>query len=560
MDRSCAQGSVLRRIFEFSPEAAVMLDGERHITWTNAAFNELMKYPEGNLEGECISKLYCDEHTPSFYDSIWETAASDELYRGTVWWMGAQGGHIPAVITVAPVMNADSEITAYAITFSHAPNTLRLSEGGHDPRKDELTGLLTKDSFETLIEHKLIDYRKNGGECAVMMFDIDRLNAINDMYGVESTNMLLRQVAARFVKCLPEGSSVARGDDEFWALIEDHNVLKSMSAFAGELLETMDKPFYVSEIEIDFCISASIVFYGDDCSMTKEAIFENLIRTLHIPKQNWQSSYHIYKSKSSLAAQAIQKEELREAITRNEFLLYYQPKIDANMHRLVGLEALVRWQKPGRGMVPPGEFIPVVEASGLMPMLGENIFKMVCAQIQEWDKKGLNDFKVAVNISSMQFTDKSLSGKLIASMTEYDVDPNRIELELRENFASGNGETTLCIMTSLADAGVRFSLDDFGTTCPSINLLKEYPISSLKIDRFFTKSLPDNKDSRDMVVAMTSLAHGLDLKVVAEGVETMAQLEYIESIGCDEMQGYFIAQPLPVDDIEELIRSYQNAE
>lgn len=547
--------SVLRRLFEFSSKAAALLDAERNLIWVNNSFEKFIDYPEGSLDGKPVSQLYSSEHKTDFYDSVWESVAVDGLYRGTVW-VRVREGNLPAMLTIAVIKAEDRGALTYVITLTHAPNTIVLAEHESDPNKDELTGVYTKEHFDALVERKLDDCRANNDICAVVMFDIDRFNTVNEMYGVEIADLLLKQVAARFAKYLPEGAVVAREEDSFWAIVEAQTLLEDMESFANGLIASIDRTFYVSSLEIDIYISISVVFFDDD-SPTKEMIYKHLAQSLYVPKLDWQSGYHIHNFQGMLAEQASLEEKLRESIIKKEFELYYLPKIDARTQKLVGLEALLRWQRPGMELVAPGEFIPAAEDVGLMPVLGELVFNMACMQLQKWDRKGLRGFTLAVNISSMQLRDEELDCKFLKIMTGYGIDPSRIELELTENFVFQERSKTSRIVQSLSEAGIKFAIDDFGMGYSSVSLLKNYPINYLKIDRSIVKNLPDNQESNAILTAIVAMAHSLDIQVVAEGVETLAQFEHIKSSDCDEIQGFFIGNPMTGEDIEELIRSYQ---
>lgn len=544
---------IFRQVFEHISEGVMLLDAAKTVTWTNPALTELTGYTAAAVAGKGVSMFYSDEHRPDFYESIW-TLAGERVYKGIVW-LRALNGNVPVTAVITAIKNENAEVLTYILMLSHAPDTIRLTEQAKNPNEDELTGFYSREYFESRLEPKLADCRESNGMCAVLLFDIDRFKTINEMYGVACADMLLKQIASRFRKFLPPGTMTGRGDDEFIALIEDPAALEQMDNFAERLLETMSRPFYIESMEIDVYISIAIVFYSDETS-TKEAMLKSLASSLSLPKLDWKSSYHIHKRTAGGDRQTTLEEKLRAAIIKNEFELYYLAKVDTRTQKLTGLEALLRWQSPEMGLVSPAVFVPVAEGAGLMPALGELVFSMACQQLQKWNRKGFGDLRLAVNVSSLQLRDENLGEKFINIMSSYGIDPGRIELELTESFAFQERSITSRILGTLVDAGVTIALDDFGTGYSSISLLKKYPISILKIDRMFIKMLPDDPDNRELVSAMIAMAHSLGMKAVAEGVETLAQFEYMLDSGCDEMQGFFIGIPSPLEATEELIRSY----
>ena len=416
---------------------------------------------------------------------------------------------------------------------------------------DSLTGLANRGHFLIELGRLMARARRDGKAFAVCFIDLDRFKSINDSRGHEAGDELLKLMARRLRQALRESDLVARlGGDEFVVLIEDDIGAANLTRVAQKLLDAIAEPVNLADCSFQVTCSLGIAQFPRD-GADAATLMRHADAAMYLAKSRGKNNLQFYTDElaDESARQFVLDTELRQALERNELLLHYQPKIDLTHMRMVGVEALVRWKHPQRGLVPPGEFITLAEERGLIVALGRWVMQAACKQLRAWRQAGLSTVPVAINLSARRFASDALVDDIVGALREHGLAPSDIEVELTESTLMAEPERAGEVLRRLDDMGVRVSIDDFGTGYSSLSYLKRVPAQTVKIDRSFIQGLPDDKDDRAIVQAVIAMAHSLGLSVVAEGVETQAQLAMLRDQGCDEVQGYLLARPMPAADL-----------
>ena len=421
---------------------------------------------------------------------------------------------------------------------------------------DALTTLPNRHLFHDRLLQTMAQGRRSGNPMAVLYIDLDRFKLVNDTQGHGAGDKLLKEAAARLTQCIRSGDTVGRfGGDEFGAVLSDLAKPGDASIVAQKMIDALARPFDLDGHDTYVSASVGITLFPGD-SEEAGALIMNADTAMYRAKEQGRSTYQYFTREMNERALARMRVEaaLRRGLERREFLLHYQPKVDLESGVICGFEALLRWQHPERGMVSPVEFIPVLEDAGLIVPVGEWVMREVCRQIQAWKGSGLSVPPVAVNLSARQFLQKDLEATVRLILRESEVDPSLIQFELTESLLMKEPEAAARTLRGLKESGVRISVDDFGTGYSSLAYLKRFPIDALKIDHAFIRDVTTNPEDAAIALAIIGLAHGLKLKVVAEGVETEGQLNFLSMHACDEMQGYYFSRPVPPSECEAMLR------
>ncbi len=421
---------------------------------------------------------------------------------------------------------------------------------------DALTGLPNRNLFQDRLVQGMALAKRNHWPMAVLFIDLDRFKLVNDTLGHGAGDKLLKEAAERLRSCIRASDTVGRlGGDEFAAILSELGKPGDAGLVAQKIVDAFKRPFDLEGKETYATASVGITLYPADSEIA-EALVVNADAAMYRAKEQGRNNYQYFtRDMNERALQRVQMEAaLRRALEREEFRLFYQPKADLVTGKICGFEALLRWQHPEKGMVLPGEFIPVLEETGLIVPAGEWVLRTACAQIKAWQETGLEVPPISVNLSARQFEQKNLQGTVRQILADTKIDPSLIEFEITESLLMNDPEGAAHTLHSLKESGVRLSMDDFGTGYSSLGYLKRFPIDTLKIDRTFVRDISTDADDATLTLAIINLAHNLRLNVVAEGVETEAQLAFLCSNGCDEMQGYFFARPTHAGDCERMLR------
>jgi diguanylate cyclase (GGDEF)-like protein len=434
---------------------------------------------------------------------------------------------------------------------------------------DSLTGLPNRQFFTDRLTRCLKNIKRNKGYAAVLFFDIDDFKRINDTLGHSIGDSLLKELASRITECIRENDSVSRqnifkgedfslsrlGGDEFIILLSNIRAPEDAVIVAQRLMKAISQPFQLKDHEIIVTMSIGIAICPDD-GLDANTIVRNADMAMYKAKSQGKNNYQFYtKSMNEIIYKRLMIEnDLRRAIDNNELQLNYQPRIDGQTGVISSMEALLRWNRPGKGLVSPAEFIPVAEDTGLIIPIGEWVLKTACSQNLAWQESGLPPMTVSVNISGKQFQREDFMATILRVLEYSSLDPKYLELEVTENILMKNVNSNIDIMKQLSELGIRISIDDFGTGYSSFNYLKHFPVNVLKIDKSFIDDITNNAKDLAIVSAIILMAHSLNLTVVAEGVEEIEQLELLLDYKCDEIQGYYYSRPLPANEFVDFVK------
>jgi diguanylate cyclase (GGDEF)-like protein/PAS domain S-box-containing protein len=424
---------------------------------------------------------------------------------------------------------------------------------------DELTGLPNRMLFMDRLAIELAEARRNRKMLAVMFLDLDNFKNINDILGHSTGDKLLGEVAGRLKTCIRETDTVARiGGDEFNMVLPDIGAPGSAGSIAKKIIALFEDPFVIEKDELPVTASIGITIYPDDGG-DSETLLKYADIAMYQAKGRGGNNYQFYSSTMNLRIfeKTLVENNLRGMVERNELVLHYQPQFSIDTRQICCAEALVRWQHPELGLLNPAQFLPLAAETGVIMSIDEWVLRTACAQARVWQKAGHRPVCVTVNLSSRQFRQRHLAKIISRVLDETGLDPELLEVEIAESTLLNNIESNLAGLCSLIDIGVGISLDDFGSGLSCLNSLKRLPLRKLKIDRSFISELKEDYVLQAIVNAIIEVAHRMNVRVVAEGVETEDQLTFLRSSGCDEMQGYLLSKPLPGDKFERLVISMQ---
>lgn len=425
---------------------------------------------------------------------------------------------------------------------------------------DAVTGLPNRVLFRDRLAQALLHAQRNTTRLAVIFLDLDYFKSVNDMLGHDAGDQLLREVSSRIKAQIRKGDTLARlGGDEFTIILEGMLDISDAGAVSQKIIDAMSRAFMVQGEEVFITTSIGIAAYPL-CGIEPAQLIQNADAALYHAKGNGRGCYRYYDPEmNKVAAERLKTiTQLRHAIARNEFVLYYQPQIDPKTDSVGGAEALLRWNHPERGVVLPGEFISLLEDTGLIITVGEWAMRVACEQQKAWASAGFDHLCVAVNVSARQFRQKDFVTTVARIIHETGANARCLQLEITESMLVENICMVAATLRALHTLGVRFSIDDFGTGYSSLAYLRQFPLHALKIDRSFLRDIAKDDDAA-IVSAIISLGHSLGLKVVAEGAESAEQVDFLARQGCDSVQGYFYARPMPVDAFESWLHARNGA-
>jgi diguanylate cyclase (GGDEF)-like protein len=457
----------------------------------------------------------------------------------------------------AHVESLEQVITARTEKLEAANLQLR-----HLATHDALTGLPNRVLLDDRLAQAIAHADRDSQPFAVLMLDLDRFKLINDSFGHRSGDTVLNEVARRLQSLVRSIDTVARvGGDEFVLVVSPSAARSDAEEIGKRANEILSAPFQVEGVDLRVSSSIGIAFYPTDGG-SAESVLAHADAAMYCAKERGRNNCQCFSpGMKSVALERVSLEsELHQALKLEQFELFYQPKVDTASGDIHSAEALIRWRHPQRGLIQPAEFIPLAEECGLIHEIGAWVLREACRQCAVWQRAGQPPLRVAVNVAAPQFRRGDLLDVVRGALQKSQLDPRFLEIELTESAVMTNPEDSAAVLEQLSRMGVLVSVDDFGTGYSSMSYLRRFPIDKLKIDRSFIAELTTRADDASIVQAIVSLAHGLRLKVVAEGVETLEQLKFLQSVGCDQYQGYHFSEPLPAADFAELVTRWQKAE
>ncbi|MCP3851710.1 MAG: EAL domain-containing protein, partial [Gammaproteobacteria bacterium] len=425
----------------------------------------------------------------------------------------------------------------------------------HLAHYDNLTKLPNRLLLSDRLSQTIKQAHRDMQKVAVLFIDLDHFKEINDSLGHNVGDIILKKTAARLKLCVRETDTVARlGGDEFTIILTNINDNNIIIDIANKIIHSLQNSFFVNEHELYVTSSIGISIYPSDAGSV-ENLLRNADAAMYKAKDKGRNTYQFYTEDMTQKAfeHILMESNLRHALENNELILYYQPQVNGHTHQIIGMEALVRWQHPQLGLISPDRFIPLAEKTGLIIPLGERVFDLATKQMTLWRQTQKINARVAINLSAKQLQQKNIVEILLNKLKENDCKPNWIEFEITENYIMENPEQAISILQKLQDTGIEISIDDFGTGYSSLSYLKRLPINKLKIDKSFVRDIVKDEDDRIIITSTISLAKNMKLNVIAEGVETIEQKEFILEKGCEMIQGYYYSKPVPEQKMTQLL-------
>jgi diguanylate cyclase (GGDEF)-like protein/PAS domain S-box-containing protein len=543
---------------EQTADSIMITDRAGRIDYVNPAFERTTGYTRVEVLGQTPALLKSGKHSEYFYQGLWQTLEAGEIHREIFINRRKNGELYYEEKSISPLRDPGTgEITHYVSAGRDISERMRIQQRlDHLAHHDSLTELPNRLLLLDRLQRAMGRATRHGRQMAALFLDLDRFKQINDTLGHSTGDRLLRAVAGRLAKCLRQGDTVARlGGDEFAILREDLDHPEDVAPILEKLMATMHHPFVLEGQEFFLSFSIGIGMYPQDGG-DAETLLRNADTAMYRAKAEGRSGYRFYTA--DMNARAFERldleSRLRRALERNEFVLHYQPKLDLGSGQVVGVEALLRWRHPDHGLVPPGEFIPTLEDTGMIVPVGRWVLQEACHQARVWQQAGLPPLTMAVNVSTYQFRRDDVCALVHEALASHAINPADLELEITESALMDDVGRAAASIRQLRDQGVRVAIDDFGTGYSSLAYLKRFAINSLKIDRAFVRDVCDDHDDAAIVAAVLAMAQRLQLQVVAEGVETRGQLDFLRNEGCDQMQGYLLARPMPASQLSGWLR------
>ena len=574
--------SASQPLTEFLNELTEELGGRRKATEADQqARAQLRAVVDNNLTGVCFSNLEgtISEANEAFLRSV--GYAADVVAAGSLNWrditakpfrhlddqaleqlvfsatcqpyekeyVASDGRNVPVLCSLA-LTNSDQQIVCFSFDLTEYKKQLN-----HLAYYDALTTLPNQALLKDRLQQAIALARRNEQMLAVMLVNLDRFKIINDTLGYVTSDQLLQEVATRLSGCVRDSDTVARlGSDEFALLLTQIGRAEDAAKVAQGIKDVLESPFHFAGQELFAQASIGISLHPDDGSDAM-ALLKTAGTALNRAKEQGGNDYQFYTSGRTTKAlrQLVLENNLRPGLEREEFLVYYQPQVNIESFQIVGIEALVRWQHPGLGLLYPQEFIRMAEESGLIVSLGEWILRAACVQSKSWQDAGFEPLRLAINLSARQFQQPRLIPIIEQILTETGLDPRYLEFELTEGSVMKDPDEAIKKLNELKQMGVTISIDDFGTGHSSLSYLKRFPIDTLKIDQSFVREISTDPEVTAIVTAIITLAHALKLNVIAEGVETEEELKFLRSLGCDEVQGFLFSKPISADEFTAML-------
>ncbi len=559
-ERKLAEELRIAAIAFASQGGMVITDPQGVILRVNPAFTRLTGYSAEEAIGQTPALLKSKRHDPLFYQRMWDSLIGNGYWQGEIWNKRKNGEIYPELLSITAITTPDRGLTHYIGSFYDITESKNAEAEIHRLAfYDPLTHLPNRRLLQDRLTHAIATSERSRRYGAICFIDLDNFKALNDTRGHDAGDLLLVEVAQRLRMVVRESDTVARqGGDEFVVLLENldadmHEATAQAKLLGEKLHSAIEKPFNLRGHEYHCKISTGIsLFHGKD---TAEELFKHADLALYQAKNAGRNGLRFFDPgmKAALALRNSLEAELRQALKHDQLQLYYQPQVDA-ARRMIGVEALLRWQHPKRGLVVPDDFIPLAEDTGLILPIGIWVLETVCNLLKTWEEYAwTRALPVAVNISVRQFRQPGFVDQVQRILETSGANPARLKLELTENLVLQNVENTIEKMQAIKQLGVHFSMGDFGTGYSSLSYLAQLPINELKIDKSFVRNLPGRRNDATIARTIITMGQGLKMDIIAEGVETEAQREFLESHGCHAYQGYLFSEPLPLATIEELV-------
>ena len=553
---------LLGKFFETSNEAVLITDSQAKIIEVNDAFTRITGFEKEEVVGRRPTVLRSYRNSRRAHMQIWKSILGKGSWQGEVWDRRKNGEIYPVWLSIGPVRD-DANVVCHYVAIASDISAIRRTEErlAHLAHHDSLTNLPNRVLFGDRLMQAVALARRNKKMIAVMLLDLDRFKEVNDTLGHRFGDHLLVEVSRRLKNSIREADTISRlGGDEFAVILSDISEIEKSAQVAQHFMQTVSEPFEIEGHEIYITTSIGITIYPAD-SDNMETLLKNADTAMYYAKSRGRNNFQFFthEMNSRIIEKLFIESKLRRALDHEEFQLNYQPQVEAATGSIVGMEALLRWVNPDLGDMAPSKFIPIAEDTGLIIPIGEWVIKEACMQAASWLEDGVPILNLSINLSARQFHKQTIVETISAILRETGFDPHHLELEITESVIMQDVDENIQTLRRLKDLGLRLSIDDFGTGYSSLNYLKRFPIDVLKIDRSFVMDITSDPENSSVVSAIIALAHSLNLKVIAEGVETAEQLAFLKERGCNELQGYYFSKPIPGHRIKDLFRKEQRS-
>ena len=543
-------------VFENTYEGIIITDLKPAIVDVNPAFSEITGYSREEVIGKSPSMLKSGKHDQEFYQAMWQSLVESGSWKGEIWNRNKNGYTYPELLTISTIKDQSGGAQGYVAAFSDITSIKQSQQrldylAHHDP----LTELPNRLLFNERLEQSIRRARRKQCSLAVVFIDLDRFKNINDSLGHHVGDELLQQISERLKQAIRSDDTVSRiSGDEFVVLLEDVNSPQDTVTAIEKIMAIFQLPFKIRDTEIHSSCSAGISLYPQD-GVDAHELMRNADSAMYQAKEQGRNAYQFYTREMTTAAldYVVLENALRGALRREEFTIVFQPQVTLDTKQLIGLEALLRWHHPDQGEIPPSRFIPVAEQSGQIRQIGAWVLTQACQQAKQWLDQGYDFGRIAVNLSGQQLNSTEFADLVVDVLAQTGLPGRYLELEITESFFMKNTETSIQILQSIKQQDVLISIDDFGTGYSSLAYLKKLPITKLKIDHSFIHDIPHDSNDMAIVDAIIALSKALSLEIIAEGVETREQLDFLINHHCNQGQGYYFSKPLSVADTAKLL-------
>ena len=557
-ERKLAQDKLLldAQVFQNASEGIMITDKRPRIVDVNDAFCTITGYSRAEVVGKNPSILQSGKHEAAFYQDLWRTLIQTGSWQGEVWDRRNNGEVYPKWVSMSSVKNTAGQITHFIGIFSDLTTKKQTEEYVYYVSHfDSLTGLANRHAFMDRLAQSLIQARRMQSLAAILFLDLDGFKLINDSLGHRAGDQLLRLVAERLKGCIRDSDNIARmGSDEFAILLGNFSKVDDVGGIVEKILHSYAEPFLLENQEVFVTSTIGISVFPLDAD-EPEILLVNANAAMNQAKEQGKNIYQFYSKEMNERTlhRLVMTTQLRRSIDAQELMLHFQPQVDLQTDKIVGVEALVRWNSAEMGLISPGEFIPLAEETGLIDLVGEWVLSRACEQGRLWQQEGLPPVKICVNLSVRQLQGHDIVSTITRIVSESRFDATLLELELTESMLADRADQMIDKLHKLKSLGVTLAIDDFGTGYSSMSYLKKFPIDRLKIDRSFIKDLPGNVSDAEITTAIVAMGNSLGLNVIAEGVETQEQYDFLKEKGCHQVQGYLCSPPVPPEDIPRLL-------
>ena len=558
LGRNTTNSNLWGAVFEHSLEGIMITDSAGDILRVNSAFTEVTGYTAVDCIGKNPRMLQSGIYDKAFYEKMWHSLKEKGQWENEIWNRRKNGEAYLQWLCINAINNEHGETTNYVGVF-HDITAIKHHQQQiqHQAYHDALTGLPNRQLFRDHLEMALAHAQRNKLEVGVMILDLDNFKNINDSLGHHVGDLLLQEIATRLKQCCRSTDTVARfsGDEFMIILPELKKDGRDIVEVAQRIIHSLSEPFSIKDSEIICTVSIGITIYPDD-GADVSTLMKNADLAMYRAKEKGRDTYVLYtKAMYDLVVERLDLEmSLRKALRNGEFRVYYQPQVNLKTGKISGTEALIRWKRSEHELISPSKFIPLAEDTGIILPLGEWVLRTACKQTKAWHDLGFDWLTISVNLSAKQFQDERLIQLVQDVLNDTRLAPEFLCLEITENTVMKDVDTAIKIMAAIECLGVHLSIDDFGTGYSSLSYLKSFPLDEIKIDKSFVRDIPRDQDDIEIAKAILSLARSLKLKVLAEGVETPTQLEFMRVNSCDEIQGFLFSRPVQPEELKIFLK------